>query len=106
MVKRQRLAKKGTFAVRLKCDEACTVTLATSVKPPGRRAKTRKASRKVTLRAGRTVTVAVAMPKPALAAVRAALKRRVAVAISLSASARDAAGNTSAAAKRKTTLRP
>lgn len=106
VARRQKLARKGTFAVRLTCDEACTVTLATSVKPPGTGSRTRKASRKITLRKGRAVTVNVAVPRQALAAVRSALKARKLVTVSLTASARDAARNTSAQVKRSTTLRP
>ena len=74
VAKKQKLSKKGTFAVKLKCDEACTVTLATSVKPPGKKSKTGKASKTIKLAAGKSVTVNVALPKTSLTAVRKAVK--------------------------------
>jgi autotransporter-associated beta strand protein len=102
---RQTLSKRGTFVVKLTCDEDCTVTVATSLKPPGRGATTGKASKTIKLRANKTTTVKLSVPKTTLAAVRKALKSRKRVTVSMSAKARDAAGNTSAAVKKKTALK-
>jgi len=105
LAKRQKLSSKGTFTAKLTCDEACTVTLSTAVKPPGRKAKTAKATTKVSLKAGKATTVKIAVPKAARTAVRKALKARRTVTASVAATARDAAGNTSASVARKTVLR-
>jgi len=105
LAKRQKPSSKGTFAAKLTCDEACTVTLATAVKPPGRKAKTGKATTMVTLAAGKATTVKITVPKAARKAVLKAVKARRSVTVRVAAKARDAAGNASASITRKTVLK-
>jgi autotransporter-associated beta strand protein len=101
----QKLSRTGTFAAKLACDEACTITLTVSLKPPGRKAAV-KATKTLRLKArANATTVIVAVPRSGLAAVRRALRARRSVPVILSASARDAAGNKSLTRTGKTTLK-
>ncbi|OMG52718.1 PKD domain-containing protein, partial [Brevundimonas sp. ZS04] len=77
IAKGQKLSKKGTINAKLRCSEACTVTLATSIKPPGKKSRLSTSTAGVQLEGGVTITAAVAVPKPALAAVRRGIKRKL-----------------------------
>ncbi len=105
LAKGQKLSKKGTINATLQCTEACTATVATSVKPPGKKAKTRFGMATVELQAGAPTTVAVAVPKRALPAVQSGLRRKQKITLTVTATARDRAGNAGKPIQVKAALR-
>ena len=106
VAKKQRLSKKGTYKVKLTCNEDCTVTLSASIKPPGRGAKTSKTRKVIKLKAGKATTVTLTVPRSGLTAVRKALAKRKPVTVKLTAAASDTARNAGKAVKAKSTLKP
>jgi hypothetical protein len=95
VAKNQRLAANGTFKAKAGCAQACSITLVTSVKI-GAKGKPKSATTTVKLKRGKPSTLRIAVPRAAVLAVRAALRRRQKVRVTVVATAKDSTGRVGA----------